>query len=128
MITFFAQMIFSRDNKIREAMKWFINDEQDCRDSGLDPESNLLNWKNEHGTQGTTAMVGQTRKTCEQMNITSKLTKSKMRVTRVKFEYKTKTTVGIGRFLGQKIARTKKIGKLIEDKCHGAGFTTLAKK
>jgi hypothetical protein len=79
-------MIFSRDNKRREAMKWFINDEHDYRDVGLDPESNLFNWKNEHGRQGTTAMVGRTRKTCQQMKIGSKLTKSQMVVTRVELE------------------------------------------
>jgi hypothetical protein len=54
MIRSFAQMVLSRDNKIREAMKWFINNETDSREMRINPESNFLNRKNEHGQQGTT--------------------------------------------------------------------------
>jgi hypothetical protein len=106
-------------------MKWFINDERDYRDIGIDPESSFLNWKNEHGKQRTTALVGRTRKTCQKMNITLKLTKSKMVLRRAELEYKTNTAVGIGRFPTQKILPPEKIEKLIEHKCHGASFTTL---
>jgi hypothetical protein len=118
-------MILSRDNKIREAMKRFINDERDYRDIGIDPESNFLNWKNDHGKQGTRAPVGQTRKTCQQMNMPLKPTKRKMERKRAEFEEKTNTAVGVGRLLAQQILRPEKIEKLIEGKYHRASFTTL---
>jgi hypothetical protein len=38
---------------------------------------------------------------------------------------KTKTAVGIGRFLTQKLVRAKKIEKLVQHKVHGASFITL---
>jgi hypothetical protein len=59
------------------------------------------------------------------MNLALKLTKNKMILKESEFEDQTKTAVGIGRFLIQKILRSDEIEKLIEDKCHGACFTTL---
>jgi hypothetical protein len=40
-------------------------------------------------------------------------------------EFKTKTPVGIGRFLTQKVIRPNQIKKLIEHETHGASFITL---
>jgi hypothetical protein len=40
-------------------------------------------------------------------------------------ELKTKTATGIGRFLTQKLIRTKKFEKLIQHPVHGASHTTL---
>jgi hypothetical protein len=48
-----------------------------------------------------------------------------MKIVSGESEIKTKTAVGIGRFLTQKLVRAKKIEKLVEHKVHGASFTTL---
>jgi hypothetical protein len=90
-------------------VKYYIIDEREYRDIGIDLESNFLNWPNEHGKQGTTALVGRTRKTCEKLNMTLKLSKSKMVLRRAELEYKPKTEVEIGRFPTQKILRPEKI-------------------
>jgi hypothetical protein len=42
MIRSLGQMITSKDNKVREAMRWFINEERDHRGIGVDPKSNFL--------------------------------------------------------------------------------------
>jgi hypothetical protein len=59
------------------------------------------------------------------MEVGLKLVGEEMIVRSRELELKTKTAVGIGRFLTQKIVRGKKFEKLIEHEVHGASFTTL---
>jgi hypothetical protein len=54
-----------------------------------------------------------------------KLIKDEMVLKGQELEYKTKTAVGVGRFLTQKILRPDKIEKLIQHPCQGAIFITL---
>jgi hypothetical protein len=125
MVRSLGQMILSKEIKVREAMRWFVNEERDYRGIGVDPESSFLDWKDEKGRPGTAALVGRTRTTCKKMKIGMKLIKDEMGLKGQELEYKTKTAVGIGRFLTQKILRPDKIEKLIQHPCHGASFTTL---
>jgi hypothetical protein len=129
MIRSFGQMILSKEKKIREAMRWFVNDERDYRKIAIDPGSTFLDWKDEHGRRGTAALVVRTRKSCKKMKGKMKLMKAEVVLRNSESEsaseYKTKTAVGIGRFPTQKILRPHKINQLIEHKCHGASFPTL---
>jgi hypothetical protein len=125
MIRSFTQMMLSRDDKIKRAMRWFAEDERQYRCITEDQRSQFLNWKNEKGESGTAALVAKTRKACRKMNIGLKLTNDEVVLITNETEYKTKTAVGIGRFLTQKVIRTGKIDKLIAHTVRGAGFTTL---
>jgi rubrerythrin len=55
-------MMLSKDNKVRDTIKWFANDERDHRGIHVDPESNFLDWKDEHGSKGTATLTVRTRK------------------------------------------------------------------
>jgi hypothetical protein len=59
------------------------------------------------------------------MNVTLKMINGEMQLKNQESEYNTKTAVGIGHYLTQKILRPEKRMKLLEHKCHGASFTTL---
>jgi hypothetical protein len=125
MIRSFAQMMLSRDKKIREAMQWFGENEREYRCIGEDVESNFLNWSDEHGQSGTASLAARTRKTCSKMRIALKVKKDELILKTSESEYKTKTPVGIGRFLTQKLIRADKIQRLICHEVHGASYTTL---
>jgi hypothetical protein len=118
MVRSFGEMILSKETKVREAMRWFLNEKRDERGIGVDPESNFLYWKDEKGRPGTAALTGRTRTTCKKMNIGMKLIKGEMILKGQELEYKTKTAVGIGRFLTHRILRPDKIEKLIQHPCH----------
>jgi hypothetical protein len=125
MIRSFTQMMLSKDEKIREAMRWFAEKEREYRCIGEDPESPFLNWATEHGHKGTASLAARTRKTCSKMNVTLKLTRDELILKTTESELKTKTAVGIGRFLTQKVIRAEKIEKLMSHQVHGASYTTL---
>jgi hypothetical protein len=65
--------------------------------------------------------------TCYKLDIGLKLDENEdvMKIRSEESEVKTKTAVGIGRFLTQELIRTKKIERLVQHKVHGASFTTL---
>jgi hypothetical protein len=127
MIRSFTQMMLSSDEKVREAMQWFTNDERAYRCIGIDEESSFLNWKDESGESGTASLSARTRRTCKKMEVVMKMENNEMIVKKGASELKTKTAVGIGRFLTQTIIRAEKIEKLIEHEVHGATFSTLKK-
>jgi 3-dehydroquinate dehydratase len=125
MIRSFTQMMLSRDESVRTAMRWFAENERDFRCIRIDEESKFLNWRDESGDPGTGALVARTRKTCQKIGMGLKLIEDEMFVKTEELEFKTRTAVGIGRFLTQKVIRPKKIDKLIEHQHHGASYTTL---
>jgi hypothetical protein len=125
MIRSFTQMMLSKDDGVRNAMRWFAENEREFRVIGEDADSNFLNWRDEKGEKGTASLVARTRTTCAKMEIGLKLDEDYMIVRSGELELKTKTAVGIGRFLTQKLIRVQKIQKLIEHEVHGASFTTL---
>jgi hypothetical protein len=45
MIRSFAQMMLSSEEKMREAIEWFADNERMCRCIAEDPSSDFLNWK-----------------------------------------------------------------------------------
>jgi hypothetical protein len=106
-------------------MRWFTESERQYRCIGEDSESAFLNWKDERGESGTASLVARVRTACSKMNIRLKLKNNEMILTTPESEHKTKTAVGIGRFLTQGIIRTGKITKLIAHGVRGASFTTL---
>jgi hypothetical protein len=125
MIRSFTQLMLSRDESVRMAMRWFAESEREFRCIGVDEESKFLNWRHESGEPGTGSLVARTRKACQKMGIGLKLMEDEMIVNSEEFERETKTAVGIDRFLTQKVIRPKKIDKLIKHQHHGASYTTL---
>jgi ribosomal protein L27 len=131
MIRSFTQMMLSKDDKVKKAMRWFAESERQYRLIGHDQEAQFLNWKKEEGKRekGTGSIIARTRSTCYKLGIGLKLGENEdaMKIASGESEIKTKTktVVGIGRFLTQKLGRAKKIEKLVEHKVHGASFTTL---
>jgi hypothetical protein len=90
-----------------------------------DAEGRFLKWQNEGGGDGTASLIARARTTCKQLDITLKIEGEELRVTKEALELKTKTAVGIGRFLTQKIVRPAKFNKLMTHAVHGASFVTL---
>jgi hypothetical protein len=126
MIRSFTQMMLSRDDKVREAMRWFTEDERRCRRIGEDPDSDFLNWRDERGGDGTASLAARTRITCKELKIKLKLLEDEeMLVKTEESELKTKTADGIGHFLTQKVIRPNLYEKLIAHEVHGASYTTL---
>jgi hypothetical protein len=127
MIRSFTQMMLSKDDKVRNAMKWFAESERMCRCIHEDPDSDFLNWRDEQGVTGTASLTARTRTTCKELKIKLKLLDEgeEMLVKTEESELKTKTAVGIGHFLTQKVIRPNMYKKLIEHEVHGASFTTL---
>jgi hypothetical protein len=127
MIRSFTQMMLSKDEKVREAMRWFAENERIYRCIGEDPESDFLNWRDEKGVKGTASLTARTRNTCKDLKIKLKLLDEEegMLVKTEESELKTKTAVGIGHFLTQKVIRPNMYKKLIEHEVHGASFITL---
>jgi hypothetical protein len=78
MIRSFAQMMLSRDDKVREAMNWFAENERICRCIAEDTDSDFLNWKDEPGETGTASLTARTRKTCTKLKIGLKTIEDKM--------------------------------------------------
>jgi hypothetical protein len=62
MIRSFTQMMTSKDEKIRTAMRQLTEDEQIYRRIEKIQERSLLNWRDEHGMRGTTSLAARTRK------------------------------------------------------------------
>jgi hypothetical protein len=125
MIRSLTQILLSKDEKVRNAIRWFTENERIFRCIEEDIESNFLNWKDEQGGAGTTSLTTRTRKTCQKLGIKLKLIEEEMVVKTEESEFKTETPVGIGRFLTQKVIRPNQIKKLIEHETRGASFTTL---
>jgi hypothetical protein len=117
--------MLSRDDKVREAMNWFAENERICRCIAEDTDSDFLNWKDEPGEPGTASLTARTRKTCKKLKIGLKMIEDKMVVKTEESELKISSAVGIGRSLTQKVIRPGKYNKLIEHKVHGASYTTL---
>jgi hypothetical protein len=105
MIRSFTQMMLSRDEKVREAMRWFAENERHFRYIDVDAESSFLNWKDEKGSPGTGSMVARTRRTCKKLGLGLKLIDNQMIVKAGESELKTKAPVRIRRFVTQKIIR-----------------------
>jgi hypothetical protein len=76
----FGQIILSKDRKVRETIRWFANNERDHRGIEVDPESNFLDWKDEHGRKGTATSTGRTRKASQKMKVTLKLINEEMQL------------------------------------------------
>jgi hypothetical protein len=125
MIRSFGQMMMSRDEKIRTAMREMSEEERVFRRIEIDEESSFLNWREESGERGTASLVSRTRETCKKMKIKLKIVGNEMIVGREGSEMKTKTAAGVGHFLTQKIIRTDKIEELMKLEVHGASYETL---
>jgi hypothetical protein len=118
-------MILSRDEKIQTAMTQVAEDERLMRGIEEDTEGRLLKWRNGRSRDGTASLTAGTRTTCEHLGINLKIEGDEMIVKNEALEYKTKTAVGLGRFLTQKIVRPAKQNKLTSHEVHGASYVTL---
>jgi hypothetical protein len=78
MIRRVTQMLLSKDEKVRNAMRWFTENQQFFRCIEEDIESGFLNWKDEHGEAGTTSLTVRTRKTCQKLGPKLKLIEEEM--------------------------------------------------
>jgi hypothetical protein len=125
MIRSFRQMMLSKVESVRMAMRWLAESEREFRCIRIDEESKSLNWRDEPGESGTGSLVARTRKACQTMGIGLKPMEDETIVKSEELELETTTAVRIGRFLTQKVIRPKKINKLIEHQLHGASYTTL---
>jgi hypothetical protein len=45
-------MMLSKGDKVRDAMRWFVENERHCRCIQEEVESDFLNWKDEAGEKG----------------------------------------------------------------------------
>jgi hypothetical protein len=73
MVRSFGQMMLSRDEKIRGAMKYFAEAERQLRCIEEDANSSFLNWKDESGRSGTVSLVVRSRKVCRVIQIALKV-------------------------------------------------------
>jgi hypothetical protein len=124
----FAQMVLSKDRKVREVMGVFVEDERRYRKIEIekDEETEFLNWKDEKGSHtGTTSLVARTRKAVKKLGINMKLTEDGLVVKREGSVHKTKKATSIGRFLTQRIVRKTLAQRVLEHPMHGATFVTL---
>jgi hypothetical protein len=64
LVRLLTQMMLSKDEKVREATQWFMEEEQQYRGFPEDQDSNVINWSNEHGRRGTGCLATRARKTC----------------------------------------------------------------
>jgi hypothetical protein len=64
MVRSFTQMMISKDEKIRTAMRQLTEDERIYRRIEKDPGGGFLNSRDEHGMRETTSLAARTRKTC----------------------------------------------------------------
>jgi hypothetical protein len=117
----------SKDEKVKKAMRWFTESERQYRLIEEDRNGQFLNWRKEEGRRekGTRPIIARTRNTCYKLEIGMKMNNDEVIMTTGESTFKTKTAVGIGRFLTQKPVRGKKFGKLIQHEIHGASYTTL---
>jgi uncharacterized lipoprotein YehR (DUF1307 family) len=77
------------------------------------PNSDFLNQKDERGIGGTASLTARTKKTCKKLRISLKMIEEKMLAKIEGSEIHTNTTVGISRFLTQKIIRADMYKSLI---------------
>jgi hypothetical protein len=61
----------------------------------------------------------------QKMKVNLKVIEDEMIVKTEESEYKTKTAVGVGRFLTQKVIRSDKYKQLIAHEVHETSYTTL---
>jgi hypothetical protein len=108
-------------------MRWFTENEREFRHIEKDLKLNFLNWKDEKEQNGTASLIVRARKTCNKMEIKMNLNGEEMIMKIEKSEFQTKTVIGVGRFLTQKIIRVDKIEKLIGHEVHGVSFTMFKK-
>jgi hypothetical protein len=113
MVRSFTQMMTSKDEKVRTAMRQLTEDERIYRRIEKDPGGSFLNWRDEHGRRGTTFLAARTCKTCQALNIRLKLEAEEMVVRTDISKYKTKIAVSIGRFLMQKVIQPRKLDSLL---------------
>jgi hypothetical protein len=127
MIRSYAQMMTSKDEKVKKAMRWFTDSERQYRLIREDPSAQFLNWEKEDGRseKGTGSLIPRTRNTCYKLDVSLKMNDDEMTIKSGESELKTTTAVGIGCFLTQKLVRVKKFEKLIQHQLHGASYTTL---
>jgi hypothetical protein len=88
---------------MREALKWFAENERMCRCIREDEYSKFLNWKDEPGEKGTASLAARTSKICKKLNTGLKMDENKMIVKTEESELKISSAVDIDRFLAQKI-------------------------
>jgi hypothetical protein len=69
MIWSFTQMMSSEDEKVRNAMRRFTDDEPAYRCIGIDDESRSLNWRDESGESGAASLSMRTRRTCNKITV-----------------------------------------------------------
>jgi hypothetical protein len=127
MVRSFTQMMTSKDEKVKKAMRWFAESERKYRLIEEDKNAQFLNWKKmeEKEMKGTGSITARTRNTCYKMEISLKMNDEEMNIMSGELVLKTKTAVGIGRFLTQKLVRIQKAEKLTKHELHGASYTTL---
>jgi hypothetical protein len=73
-----AQIMLSKDDKVRETTRWFAEEECKHQEIGEDPNSRFLNWSDEHGGNGIACLAARTRKTCAKLKIRLKLVNEEM--------------------------------------------------
>jgi hypothetical protein len=66
MIRSFTQMMTSKDEKVKKAMRWFTESEKQSRIIEEDRNAQFLNWQKEEGRRerGTGSIIARTRNTC----------------------------------------------------------------
>jgi ribosomal protein L27 len=103
-------------------MRWFAESERQYRIIGDDRNAQFLNWKKEEGRRekGTGTIIARTRNTCYKLDISLKMNDDETIIMSGESEVKTKTVVGVGNFLTQKVVRAKKHEKLVQFEVHGA--------
>jgi hypothetical protein len=125
MIKSFTQMVTSKDEKVKKAMRWFTESERIYRIIEQDRNAQFLNWEKLERRRGTASIIARTKNTCYKLGISLKMNDDEMIIKSGESELKTKIATGIGRFLTQKLVRSKKYEKLIQHPVHEMSSTTL---
>jgi hypothetical protein len=89
-------MMLSKEENVRGATRWFVEEESKHRDIGEHADSRFLNWSDEHGGNGTACLAARTRNAHAKLKIELKLVNEEMIVKTKESEYKTRTAMGIG--------------------------------
>jgi hypothetical protein len=121
-----TQMVLSEDLRIRAAMRQFLEDERQCRQIEIDENGHFHNWSDgKDPSGGTSSLIAKARKACRRYDLSFKITKTSVIVKSGELEHQTKSAIGIGRFLTQRVIRPRLYEKLIAHATHGATYTTL---
>jgi hypothetical protein len=89
-----TQVMISKNEKVRKAMRWFTESEREYRIIEEDRNAQLLNWKKEKGRRekGTGSIIARARNTCYKLDSGLKMNGDEMTITSGESKVKNKNS------------------------------------